>query len=88
MNYLSDSEKLDVLRWTERRWAKMAICGGAYIEGQTGDIVKLYRKHMDAIVALVEFDPVSDEPAARKIFRREGCNVMRQCAGDFARAGL
>src|SRR6266849_1297584 len=52
VNYLSDAEKLDVLRWTSEALGKdVPFVGGAYIEGQTGDVVALYRKQMDAIVA-------------------------------------
>ena len=52
VNYLSEAEKLDVLRWTREALGKgVQFVGGAYIEGQTGDIVELYRKQMDAIVA-------------------------------------
>src|SRR6266849_4874468 len=51
VNYLNDSEKGDVLRWTREALGKDApFVGGAYIEGQTGDIVELYRKQMDVIV--------------------------------------
>jgi dihydrodipicolinate synthase/N-acetylneuraminate lyase len=52
VNYLSEAEKLDVLRWTREALGKdVPFVGGAYIEGQDGDIVALYRKQMDAIVA-------------------------------------
>ena len=52
VNYLSASEKLDVLRWTrEALGSDVPFVGGAYIEGQQGDLVQLYRKEMDAIVA-------------------------------------
>src|SRR5229473_7137050 len=52
VNYLSETEKLDVLRWTREALGKDApFVGGAYIEGQPGDIVGLYRKQMDAVVA-------------------------------------
>jgi dihydrodipicolinate synthase/N-acetylneuraminate lyase len=51
VNYLSDSEKLDVLRWAREALGKDApLVAGAYIEGQPGDIVALYRKQMDVIV--------------------------------------
>jgi len=51
VNYLSDSEKQDVLRWTKEALDRnVPFVAGAYIEGQTGDIVELYRKQMDAIV--------------------------------------
>jgi len=51
VNYLSETEKLDVLRWIREALGKDApFVGGAYIEGQPGDIVELYRKQMDLIV--------------------------------------
>jgi 4-hydroxy-tetrahydrodipicolinate synthase len=54
VNYLSDAEKCDVLRWTrEALGAGVAFVAGAYIEGQssdrTGDIVALYRREMERI---------------------------------------
>jgi dihydrodipicolinate synthase/N-acetylneuraminate lyase len=52
VNYLSETEKLDVLRWTRDALGSDApFVAGAYIEGQAGDPVGLYRKQMDAIVA-------------------------------------
>ncbi len=52
INYLKETEKVDVLRWTREALGKDApFVGGAYIEGQTGDVVELYRKQMDVIVA-------------------------------------
>src|SRR5258708_37309938 len=52
INYLREVEKLDVLRWTREALGKdVPFVGGAYIEGQTGDIVELYRKQMDGVVA-------------------------------------
>ena len=51
VNYLTDSEKQDVLRWTRESLGKETpFVAGAYIEGQTGGVVELYRKQMDAIV--------------------------------------
>ncbi len=50
VNYLSESEKHDVLRWTVEALGKdVPFVAGAYIENQTGDIVTLYRQQMDAI---------------------------------------
>ncbi len=52
VNYLSEAEKVEVLRWTTEALGKnAAFVGGAYIEGQDGDVVALYRKQIDAIVA-------------------------------------
>src|SRR6476660_10290663 len=51
VNYLRESEKRDVLRWTGEALGKnVAFVAGAYIENQPGDIVALYRQQMDAIV--------------------------------------
>ncbi len=52
VNYLNETEKVDVLRWTQEALGKDApFVGGAYIEGEAGDVVALYRKQMDVIVA-------------------------------------
>lgn len=52
VNYLSESEKCAVLRWTREALGKETpFVAGAYIEGLDGDIVSLYRKEIDAIVA-------------------------------------
>jgi len=52
VNLLSATEKLDVLRWTQEALGRNApFVAGAYIEGQDGDVVTLYRKQMDVIVA-------------------------------------
>lgn len=51
VNYLNEAEKQDVLRWTGEALGKdVPFVAGAYIEGQAGDIIALYRKQMDAIV--------------------------------------
>ena len=52
VNFLSEAEKLEVLGWTrEALGSQGQFVAGAYIEGQDGGIVSLYRKQMDAIVA-------------------------------------
>jgi dihydrodipicolinate synthase/N-acetylneuraminate lyase len=51
VNYLSDAEKQDVLRWTREALGKEApFVAGAYIEGREGDLVALYRGQMDTIL--------------------------------------
>ena len=51
VNYLSEPEKRDALRWTGEALGKdVRFVAGAYIENQTGDIVALYRQQMDSIV--------------------------------------
>jgi 4-hydroxy-tetrahydrodipicolinate synthase len=52
VNYLDEAERQDVLRWTRDALGKrVPFVAGAYIEGQPGDIVSLYRRQMDAIVS-------------------------------------
>lgn len=52
VNYLGDAEKKDVLIWTREALGPATLfVAGAYIEGQDGDIVALYRLEMDRIVA-------------------------------------
>ena len=52
VNYLSEAEKSDVLRWArEALGPGVPFVAGAYIERQAGDVVGPYRKQMDAVVA-------------------------------------
>lgn len=51
VNYLMDAEKSEVLSWAREALGKEAFVAGAYIEGQDGDVVQLYRREMDRIVA-------------------------------------
>jgi len=51
VNYLSDAEKLDVLRWTHEALGEgVPFVAGAYIENQIGDVVTLYRQQIKPIV--------------------------------------
>lgn len=53
VNYLNETEKLDVLRWTRDALGKDApFVAGACIEGLAGEIVSLYREQMDIIVEM------------------------------------
>lgn len=50
VNYLTDPEKLELLRWTrEALGESVPFVAGAYIEGQSGDVVDLYRKQIEPI---------------------------------------
>ena len=76
VNYLNDSEKGDVLRWTREALGKdVQFVGGAYIEGQTGDIETLPEADGRHCFTWWNSDRVPDEPAARKILRGEGFHV-------------
>jgi dihydrodipicolinate synthase/N-acetylneuraminate lyase len=51
VNLITEAEKLRVLEWTrEALGGNVPFVAGAYIEGQSGGPVELYRKQMDAIV--------------------------------------
>jgi dihydrodipicolinate synthase/N-acetylneuraminate lyase len=53
VNYLSDQEKEQVLRWTREALGRVIpFVAGAYIETEDGDTVSLYRREMDRIVRL------------------------------------
>ena len=53
VNYLSDAEKKQVLHWTREALGKhTAFVAGAYIEGQAGDPITLYRREIDRIVEI------------------------------------
>lgn len=51
VNYLTDTERLQVLIWSLEALGKnVTFLAGAYIEGLDGDVVSLYRRQMDQIV--------------------------------------
>jgi dihydrodipicolinate synthase/N-acetylneuraminate lyase len=51
VNYLSDREKQNVLEWSREALGNdVPFVAGAYIEGQQGDIVSLYRHQIDTIL--------------------------------------
>jgi dihydrodipicolinate synthase/N-acetylneuraminate lyase len=51
VNFLSDAEQHDVLRWTsEALGDNVPFVAGAYIEGRDGEMITLYRRQMDFIV--------------------------------------
>jgi 4-hydroxy-tetrahydrodipicolinate synthase len=51
VNYLSDAEQHEVLRWTRAALGDgVPFVAGTYIEGRYGDVVALYRRQMDLIV--------------------------------------
>jgi 4-hydroxy-tetrahydrodipicolinate synthase len=50
VNYLSEQERLSVLEWTSAALGPgTRFVAGAYIEGEDGEIVSLYRRQMDRI---------------------------------------
>ena len=52
VNYLSEQEQQQVLRWTREALPhRTKFVAGVYIEGLDGDVVSLYRRKIDQIVA-------------------------------------
>jgi dihydrodipicolinate synthase/N-acetylneuraminate lyase len=53
VNYLSETQKTNVLEWTRAALGKnVPFVAGAYIENLEGDVVTLYRRQLDLIVAM------------------------------------
>jgi dihydrodipicolinate synthase/N-acetylneuraminate lyase len=53
VNYLSETVKNNVLEWTRTALGKnVPFVAGAYIENLEGDVVTLYRRQLDSIVAV------------------------------------
>jgi dihydrodipicolinate synthase/N-acetylneuraminate lyase len=53
VNYLSEIQKQNVLEWTRAALGKnVPFVAGAYIENLDGDVVTLYRRQLDSIVAI------------------------------------
>jgi 4-hydroxy-tetrahydrodipicolinate synthase len=74
VNYLSDAEQSNVLRWTREALGKnVPFIAGAYIEGRSGDLEGLYRAKIDEIVSfgaipiLFQTARLYGKPAADKI---------------------
>src|SRR5581483_5157813 len=52
VNYLSETQKRNVLQWTRECLGKdVPFVAGAYIENLKGDVVTLYRRQIDSITA-------------------------------------
>jgi 4-hydroxy-tetrahydrodipicolinate synthase len=51
VNYFSPAERYSVLGWSREVLGQDSFIAGAYIEGLDGEVVDLYRREMDQIVA-------------------------------------
>lgn len=86
VNYLTDSEKREILKWTrEALGTDVPFVAGAYIEGAKGDLVSLYRREMDSIVTfggtpiLFQTARLHGKSAAEKIaVYRSACEGYKQ----------
>lgn len=51
VNYLSEDEQLQVLKWTREALGRdVEFVAGVYIEGLDGDVVSLYRRKIDQVI--------------------------------------
>lgn len=92
VNFLTEAAKLEVLGWTrEALGSGVRFVAGAYIEGQDGEIVSLYRKQMDAIVAqggmpiLFQTKRLHGKTAAEKaaVYREASCGYSHVLAFEL-----
>jgi len=74
VNYLSEQEQQQVLQWTREALPRNTkFVAGAYIEGLEGDLVSLYRRKIDQLVAyggtpiIFQTARLHDQPAREKI---------------------
>ena len=89
VNYLSEAEKRDVLRWTGEALGKdVPFVAGAYIENQTGDIVALYRQQMDAIVQAGGIPILFQTARMHGLSSKEKAAVYQAPARDIRRCWL
>jgi dihydrodipicolinate synthase/N-acetylneuraminate lyase len=85
VNYLDEAERQDVLRWTRDALGKdVPFVAGAYIEGQSGDIVSLYRRQMDAIVGYGATPILFQTSRLHGKNPREKVAVYKEAARDYS----
>src|SRR5262245_45712538 len=83
-NYLTTSEKGDVLRWTrEVLGPGIPFIAGAYIESETGDVVSLYRREMDRIAGWGGTPIVFQSSRLRGVPAHEKLVVYREICKGF-----
>jgi dihydrodipicolinate synthase/N-acetylneuraminate lyase len=86
VNYLSDAEQQDVLRWAREALGRDApFVAGAYIEGREGELVSLYRRRMDEIVASEAIPIVFQSARLRGKSPREKIAAYRAIAKGYER---
>jgi dihydrodipicolinate synthase/N-acetylneuraminate lyase len=84
VNYLSHTEKADVLRWTKEALGPgVPFIAGAYIEGETGDVVSLYRREMDRIAGWGGTPIVFQTARLHGVPSQEKVSVYREICKGF-----
>ena len=85
VNYLSEDEKQNVLQWTRAALGEgVPFVAGAYIEGQSGDPVVLYRKQMEAIVSVGGIPILFQTSQLQGKTPKEKSDVYREAARGYS----
>jgi len=85
VNYLTLTERLEVLRWTREALPDGApFVAGAYIENQSGDLVQLYRKEMDTIIAFGGIPIVFQTARLRGSNAKEKAEIYQRISHGYA----
>jgi len=82
VNYLSETKKVDVLRWTGSIGKRCAFVGGAYIEGQPATSLNFTGSRWTSLWAMVNSDLVPNEPTTRKSSAEKATTYEAVC-GDI-----
>jgi dihydrodipicolinate synthase/N-acetylneuraminate lyase len=86
INYLNEAERQDVLRWTREALGNdVCFVAGAYIEGQSGDVVALYRREMERIASLDAIPIVFQTARLHGKSATEKAAVYREICHGFPR---
>lgn len=83
VNYLTPEERLSVLRWSRDVLGPNSFIAGAYIEGLDGEVVDLYRREMDQIVAHGGTPIIFQTARLRGMQSREKVAVYRAACRGF-----
>jgi 4-hydroxy-tetrahydrodipicolinate synthase len=84
INYLGEDEKTAVLRWTrEALGTEVPFIAGAYIEGQDGDIVSLYRREIDRISGWGGMPIIFQTARLHGLPSREKVGIYREICKGF-----
>jgi 4-hydroxy-tetrahydrodipicolinate synthase len=83
VNYLTPRERLSVLGWSRDVLGPNSFIAGAYIEGLDGEVVDLYRREMDQIVAHGGTPIIFQTARLRGMQSREKVAVYRAVCRGF-----
>jgi 4-hydroxy-tetrahydrodipicolinate synthase len=83
VNYLTPEERNSVLGWSHEVLGHNSFIAGAYIEGLNGEIVDLYRREMDKIVAHGGTPIIFQTARLRGMQSREKVAVYREICRGF-----